>query len=331
MAEGGGRSTRWLWGVLVVAVIAVLAVSWRVWQKAPDVMTVGVVQPLQHVAVDDITRGIEQGVTGTGYRVLVKNANGDKTAIPQIVAGYKDARVDIYVPIFTATAQTVKSLVGSTPVVFAAVTDPVAAGLLSDARKPEGNITGVSDLWPIASQLDLIRELMPGATRIGIVFDPGDPSSSVTMPLLREEASSRGFELVERPVHAPGEITQSLDALTGKIDLLYTANDVTVTAAFPALVQYAIRHRVPLFAGDYSSVERGAIASIGQDYYNVGVRAGEMIRLVAEGRPISSIPVAYTTGGDLYVNSAAAKEMGLALPPDVIQKAKTVYKEISLQ
>lgn len=173
-------------GIIVIAlVIALLLVA-----KGPSSKTVvGIIEPLQHVAVTDITNGVRAGLGEYADKVdiLVENANRDNSQLAQIIANYRDQDVSVYVPIFTNTAQTVKASIADRPVVFAAVTDPMSAHLLNDPQRPEGNITGVSDLWPIGANLDLIRSILPDKDTIGIVFDPGDPSSAATMPLLQDE------------------------------------------------------------------------------------------------------------------------------------------------
>jgi putative ABC transport system substrate-binding protein len=151
----------------------------------------------------------------------------------------------------------------------------------------------------------------------------------VTLPILQREAALRGFSVVLKPVHDANEIGQVLSTLAGKADLIYTANDVTVTAGLPAIVNFCIKHKVPFFAGDYSSVERGAIGTIGQNYYAVGIEAAKLLGAVLEGKSTSDLPVAYTTGGDLYINTQAAKLMGVELPASLINEAKQVYDSIS--
>jgi putative ABC transport system substrate-binding protein len=297
--------------------------------KSETKTLVGVIEPMQHVAVSDITNGIRAGLASKEFTVVVANANGEKTAIPQIIANFKDQGVQVYVPIFTGTTQTVLSSVSDKPIVFAAVTDPVAARLLQNPNHPEGHVTGVSDLWPIASQLDLIRTILPRARIIGVVQDPGDPSSAVTLPILQKEAAARGFQVLVKPIHDTSEIGQSLAGMSGMVDLIYTANDVTVTAVLPAIVSFCIQHKIPFFAGDYSSVERGAIASIGQNYYTVGLSTANLVKAIRQGKKVSALPIAYTIGGDIYVNRQAAKLMGVDLPHQVIAQAKQVYDVIS--
>lgn len=143
------------------------------------------------------------------------------------------------------------------------------------------------------------------------------------------ECSQHGFTLITKPVSSSTDILQSLSSLNGKIDILFTANDVTVTAAFPALVTFSIQNKIPLFAGDYSSVKRGAIGAVGQNYYNVGVDAGRIVGLLLDGKPVSEIPVSYTTGGDIYLNRYAASQMGVTLPDSILKEAKEVYESIS--
>jgi putative ABC transport system substrate-binding protein len=318
--------------VVVLAVVAVL-IGLVVFLNRPrggDKRIIGVIEPMEHVAISDVTRGIKEGLAGRqDLEVRVMNASGDATTTVQIIDKYRDGGVAIYVPIFTKTAQAVKSKIGDKPIVFAAVTDPVAAGLLKDADAPEGNVTGVSDLWPIGPNMDLIRQILPQAKTMGMVYDPGDASSSVTVPLITKEAEAHGFKLELRPVHSSNEVAQSLASLEGKVDLLFTANDVTVTATFPALVEFAIQKKLPLFAADYSSVQRGAICAIGQNYYTVGTEAAKLIASVVDGQKISSLPIRYTKGGDIYINAKAAELMGVQVPKDLLAKAKATYTDIS--
>ncbi len=324
---------KYIWiGLVLVVVLAALGVVVTLYGPRSDSRTlIGVIEPMQHIAVSDITNGIKDGLgkDSKAVVVLVANANGEKTTIPQIVASFKDKGVQVYVPIFTGTAQAVVNMVPDHDIIFAAVTDPVSAHLLQNPNHPEGHITGVSDLWPVASQLDLIRTILPRAKVIGVVQDPGDPSSAVTMPILQREAALRGYQVLVKPVHATSEIGQALAALTGKVDLIYTANDVTVTSGLPAIVNFCIEQKIPFFAGDYSSVQRGAIAAIGQNYHSVGLETARLVREIRQGKKISELPVAYTSGGDVYVNRLAAKLMGVELPASVIKQAKQVYDVIS--
>ena len=151
----------------------------------------------------------------------------------------------------------------------------------------------------------------------------------MTLPLIRAQAKQKVFELVEKPVNSVTEVAQALPILKGKVDCLFTANDVTVTKAFPALVAYAIENKIPLFAGDYSSVQRGAIGAIGQNYYNVGREAAKLIVAIADGTKVSQLPVRYTEGGDLYLNAAAADKMGVTLTDTLRKKAKVTYTKIT--
>lgn len=293
-------------------------------------ISVGVIEPMKHIAIDDIARGIKDGLGSSGkeFQIHVKNANNDVTTIPQIIESFKDQGIDIFVPIFTKTTQIVKTNVLDKPVVFAAVTDPVESGILQNPDSPQANITGVSDLWPIGSQLELIRKVLPNSKRIGMIYDPGDASSSVTLPLISKEAKVQGFELELRPIYSTNEIAQSLSSLLGQVDIIFTANDVTVTAGFPALVDFAIKNKIPLFAGDYSSVQRGAVCTIGQNYYNVGLEASKLILAVSEGEKISSLSLRYVKGGDIYINSKAAELMGVEIPKEISLKATQIYQKI---
>jgi putative ABC transport system substrate-binding protein len=321
------------WGSVILAAVVLLIILTLV-RKHPSSDTrtvVGVIEPMQHIAVSDITRGLRDGLADNSrsYNILVANANGDQTTIPQIVGNFEARGVQVYVPIFTSTAQAVATLVTTRLIVFAAVTDPISAHLLQNADHPNGRITGVSDLWPIGAQLDVVRTLLPSAKTIGLLHDPGDPSSAVTLPIVERAAAARKFRILAIPVHAATEIQQALSTSIGNADVIYTANDVTVTSGLPAVVSFCIRHQIPFFAGDYSSVERGAIAAIGQNYYAVGLETAKIIGAIRLGKKTSEIPVTYTSGGDLYINRRAAKLMGVELPASLIAHARQVYDQIS--
>jgi ABC-type uncharacterized transport system, periplasmic component len=315
-------------GLIVLVLAAAILILNR---HTTNGVKVGIIEPMAHMAISDITRGIQDGLIEDGnleFIVEVKNANGDLSTVPQIIEQYKDTGVNIFVPIFTGSAQATKNTVGDKPIVFVAVTDPVAAGLLQNPKSPEGNVTGVSDLWPVGAQFALIRQILPEASRMGILFDPNDPNSESTMLLIREHAKASGFELLEKPVHSTTEVAEALPLFKGKVDCLFTANDVTVTKSFAALVAYAIENKIPLFAGDYSSVQRGAIAAVGQDYYDVGRTAAKMIVAISQGDQIANQPMQYTQGGDLHLNLAAAQKMGVNIPDIVRLKAKQTYETI---
>lgn len=316
----------------VLAVVGLASIIFYLNRQPQRDINIGIIEPMVHQAVSDVTQGIQDGLNAEGAKkivVTVKNANGDSSVIPQIIANYRDAGVRIFVPIFTGTAQATKKAVNNNLIVFAAVTDPVAAGLVSNPKAPEGNVTGVSDLWPIVAQFDLIRKILPNASRMGIVFDPNDPSSAVTMPMVREHAKIKGFDILEKSAHSISEVAGALPFFKGKVDFIFTANDVTITQSFPALVAYCIENKIPLFAGDYSSVQRGAIAAVGQNYYNVGKEAAKLITAIDRGEPIKSLPVRYIQGGDLHLNLEAAEKMGVTIPDEVRNMAKQTYTAIT--
>jgi putative ABC transport system substrate-binding protein len=316
-------------GILIIT--AIFSIFFFPKKNISGIVKVGIIEPLNHIAVSDITKGIKDSLSNSTlkFQVIVKNASNDISLIPQILDDFKSQGIDIYVPIFSKTAQITKNSIHDKPIIFAAVTDPVAAGVLKSPDSSSENITGVSDLWPISNEFALIKEILPNARVVGIVFDPSDVSSSVTIPLIQKEVKERGLELILRPIHSTNEMAQSLSSLPTNIDLLFTANDVTVTAAFPALVGFSIRKHIPLFAGDYSSVERGAIAAVGQNYYIVGTEVADIIKTIRNGESINKIPVRYTKGGDVFLNIKAAELMGVKLPQSVVNNAKNIYKEIN--
>ena len=158
------------------------------------------------------------------------------------------------VPISTPSAQTVVAATKDIPVVFTAVTDPVAAKLVASLEKPGGNVTGMSDLSPIGKHLDLVKEIMPAARTLGVIYNPGEANSIVLVELLRKEAPARGLAVKEAAAPKSSDVLSAAQSLVGAVDAIYVPTDNTVVTALEAIVRVGTENRLPVFAGDTDSV-----------------------------------------------------------------------------
>lgn len=229
-------------------------------------------------------------------------------------------------PISTPSAQAVVAATKDIPVVFTAVTDPVGAELVKDAKMPGGNVTGVSDLSPLADHLALIKEVTPGAMRVGVIFNPGEANSVSLINKLKELAGPAGYTIVEASATKTADVQQAARSLVGKVDVIYIPTDNTVVSALEAAVQVAEQNGIPLYAGDTDSVPRGAIAAIGFNYYDIGLQTANIVAKVLKGENPGSIPVMQAQGTNLVVNPGAAKKMGVTIPDAVVKRANTVVQ-----
>ena len=293
-----------------------------------DVPFVAVSQFVEHPSLNAVQEGIKDGLAEAGYeagetlRWDLQSAQANPATAAQIADKYAGARLDVIVAIATPSAQATVAKVRNTPVIFSAVTDPVAAKLVDNPERPGGNVTGVSDLSPVKQHLDLIKEILPDADTIGVIYSAGEDNSVSLVKLVKENASEAGFnEVKEATVSSSSEVATAARSLVGEVDAIYIPTDNTVISALESVVQVGQENKLPVFSGDTDSVERGAIASIGFNYYDIGVQTGEMVVKVLKGARPGDIPVEFAKVLQLYVNPAAAESMGVVLPESVTSRA----------
>lgn len=294
---------------------------------------VAVTQIVKHPFWNAVRDGIKDSLAEAGYkdgetlRWEWRSAKGNPATAAQIAKKYARANPDVIIAIAPLSAQTIVASVKTTPVIFSAVADPVSANLVRDARRPDGNVTGVSDLSPIEQQLALIQEILPEASVLGILYGAEEEDSIKLVDLGKALALAQGFtEVKEAIVSEPVEAANIARSLVGTVDAIYVPADSTVTPALASVVQVGRDNDMPIFAGDVSGVERGAIASIGFNYYDIGRQTGDMVSKVLQGSRPSDLPVEYINVVQLAVNPASAAEMGVTLPETVIERADRIVR-----
>lgn len=295
--------------------------------------TIGINKFVDHPLLDDVIRGIQDELGSQGFKkengtkIIVQNAAGDTNIALQINKQFIDRKVSILVPVATPAAQSAVKLTKTIPIVFGAITDPVEAGLADSLDKPGGNKTGTSDQWPYRAQMELIRQLVPKAKTIGLVFNPGESNSQASLKHIRPALEALGFKIVEVPVSNTAEVYGAVQSLVGRCDVILVPADNTVTSAFDSVVKVANENRIPLFAGNIPDVEKGAIATYGVNYYQVGRATGKLVaKILKEKANPGQIPVVRETNADLVINLKAAEKQGVTVPEELISKAARVIK-----
>lgn len=298
--------------------------------QAEEPRVVAITQIVEHPALDAAHEGIKDELAERGYRdgenlkLMHESAQGNSAIASQIARKFVGESPDVIVAIATPSAQTVASAARNIPVVFSAVTDPVSAKLVKSWDKPGANITGVSDMLPIDKHLDMIQRVMPDAKRIGTVYNPGEANAAALVELLEERLAARDMELVKGAATKTSEVLGAARSLVGKVDAIYLTTDNTVISAAEAVISVGERSDIPVFAADTATVERGAVAAMGFNYYKHGRQTGAMVARILEGAGTADMPVEVMEELDLYVNPAAAERMGITLPDDVIKDATKV-------
>ncbi|GLS23170.1 ABC transporter substrate-binding protein [Labrys miyagiensis] len=297
---------------------------------AADKVTVAVTSIVEHPALNAARDGVKKALADAGYKegdnlvFQFETAQGNPATAAQIAQKYVGENPNVIVPIATPSAQAVVAATQDIPVVFTAVTDPVSAQLVKDPAHPGGNVTGVSDMSPLADHLKLIKQIVPGVKNIGVPYNPGESNSAVLLAALKKMAPDYGVEIVEAPATKSSDVQAAAQSLIGKVDVIYVPTDNTIVSALEAVIGVGTDNKIPVFSGDTDSVNRGTIASVGFDYFDVGVLTGKTVVRILKGEKPGDIAVQNPTGTDLFVNTKAAAAMGVTIPQDLIAKAKKV-------
>ncbi|WP_343561593.1 ABC transporter substrate-binding protein [Kiloniella sp. b19] len=299
--------------------------------SAADV-TVATTAIVEHPALDAVRDGVKDELAEAGFvegknlTFLYESAQGNPGTAAQIARDYVGKAPNVIVPIATPSAQAVVAATKEIPVVFSAVTDPVAAKLVPSAEASGTNVTGVSDLSPIGKHVDLVLQLNPSTKTIGVPFNPGEANSVVLLDLVKKHAAEKGIAVVEAPATKSSEVLQAAQSLIGKADSIYVPTDNTIISAFEAVAKVGVDNRIPVFAGDTDSVKRGAVAALGFDYYDVGRQTGKIVVEILNGKSAGDIAFQGVSKTNLFVNPAMAEKMGLSLSQDVIDSAQEVIQ-----
>lgn len=298
--------------------------------KAEDV-TVAVTAIVEHPALDAARDGIKEALAEAGYKdgenlkFVYESAQGNPGTAAQIARQFVGDAPTVIVPISTPSAQAVVAATRDIPVVFTAVSDPLGAQLVKDMEKPGGNVTGLSDMSPVADHVALIKEITPNAKSIGFIYNSAEANSVSTLAALKAEAEKAGLTVVESVATKSAEVQGATRALVGRADVIYIPTDNTIVSAFEAAVGVAEEAKIPLYAGDTDSVSRGALAALGFNYFDVGKQTGEVVARVLKGEKPGDIAVRVAAGTDLVINKAAAAKMGVTFPESVTKRAtKTI-------
>ncbi|TWH00638.1 putative ABC transport system substrate-binding protein [Mesorhizobium sp. J18] len=315
--------------ILLLALAASVAISLPV--QAADV-TVAVTAIVEHPALDATRDGVKDALEEAGYKdgeglsFVYQSAQGNAATAAQIARQFVGQAPDVIVPISTPSAQAVVSATRDIPVVFTAVSDPVGAQLVKDMENPGGNVTGISDMSPVGDHVALIKEILPEAKTIGFLYNSGEANSVSLLDAFKEAAAAAGVSVVESAATKSAEVQGAARALVGRADAIYVPTDNTIISALEGAVSVAEEAKLPLFTADTDSVDRGSIAALGFNYYDVGKQTGEVVVQVLKGENPGEIPVKVAAGTDLVVNKGAAERMGVTLPEAVLSRATKVVE-----
>lgn len=320
----------------ILAALALLVIGILVYQSLgrqkqkssqSDTFKVGVLQYVSHNALDEIYRGIKDGMKEEGYsgkkiKIDFMNAEGDQSKVQTMSQTLVNHKNDVLIGIATPAAQGLASATKDIPIVMGAVTDPVGAKLVKNLKKPDGNVTGVSDKTPIKAQVDLVKTLTPKVKTIGVIYSSSEDNSKSQVAEFKKTAEKKGYKVLEYSVPSTNEIATTMNVMLEKADTVWIPLDNTIASAFPTVVSAAKAAKKPVYPSVDTMVNEGGLASVVVDQYELGVATGKMAVKLFEGEKVSELPVNIFDKGTPVVNKKVAKELGVTIPSDVLKKEK---------
>ena len=313
--------------ILILALTLACTALFPVLAQAEPIR-VAVVQPLTHTSLNQIRDTIiaELENSGLGFEIVTRNAEGDSSSLSTILENVKNDGVDILVPIATNTAQSAKMVFEDTgiPVVFAAVSDPVAAGLTGDDC---GFITGVSNNIPAAEIVKLISDFQPEYKKIGFLYTSSETNSVSTINAAKAYCDGNGIAYEEVSISNLSELQTAAETLISKgVVALYTGNDNSIASAMSTYIDVAYEYGVPVYCGADSMVADGGFATIGVDYVQLGKQVAQIVIRLAQGEYPEDIPYEILSDYARFVNLQAADRVGMPISDDILASYRVLVE-----
>ena len=317
----------------LLCMLAILALLAPLATAEAKTYNISVNQFVEHPALDAVLKGFqdylkEQNVSAN---FNVHNAQANMATANQIgnqIMGEKpDLILAIATPSAQACAQALKKAphMQKTPMLFTAVTDPLAAGLVKDLISPGSNITGVSDMLPLGQHMAMVKEFIPQLKKLGVMYNSGETNSRSSVKLIKEVAAEMNFEVIDATVSKTSEVYQAAKSLVGRVDAVFVPTDNTVVESLESAIKVFTQSKLPLFCADVDSVRRGAVAAMGFDYYKHGRQTGAMALRVFKGASPATTPVETQKELQLHINLEYAPQMGVMVSDAMKAKADKTY------
>lgn len=299
-------------------------------EKETSKKKVGIIQLIQHDALDQANKGFIDGLAEKGYKdgenieIEQQNASGKQDTAQQIAGQFVSAKKDLIFAIATPTAQACYNATKDIPIVFSAVTNPVNDGLAKDWKSSDCNTTGTSDMANIDEQLALLKEVLPNAKTLGVVYTTSETNSVNQVNELELLAAKYNLKIKKIGVANINEINQVLSNAMGDIDVLYAPTDNNVAASYELVAQIALKANKPVIGAEPAVVEKGGLLSKGIDYYELGKMAGYKAAEILDGKNPQDIEIETMKELAITVNTDVAKKLGITIPQNILDSAKKV-------
>lgn len=291
---------------------------------------IGIIQYTAHPALDAARDGFIAKLEELGYKdgenctIDIQNAQADQSNLKTISQKFVNDGKNLILAIATPAAQSIAAETSDIPILITAVTDPAASGLVNDNNAPGTNVSGTSDLTPVKEQIALLKQVLPDAKKIAIMYCSGEQNSVIQADMAKEAAAENGLEATDLTVSNTNDVAQVTESAIGKYDAIYIPTDNILASAMPLVTSITNPKGLPVFVGEQGMVEGGGLASVGINYTSLGEATGKMAADILGGADISTMPIQYDNNPELIINKTAADELGITFPDEVLANAKVV-------
>ncbi len=288
---------------------------------------VGILQLMTHGSLDEAREGMKDYLKEHGYvegenvEYIYQNPEGDQSNLSTMADSLINSDCDVIVAIATSPAQVLMQTNVDTPIVGTAITDYVGSGLVESDENPGGYITGVSDYFSSDKQVELIKELVDGVKKVGVLYTSSETNSEIQANEMASALENAGIEAVVKTTPDKNSTSESISALASEnVQAIYIPTDNNLAASMGSVLQSVEEYGLPVVVGATAMVSDGGLANVGVDYYNIGQLTGELVVKILQGSNPGELPIVYQSEGAINYNSKVAERIGYEIPASIIEK-----------
>lgn len=293
-------------------------------------MKVGVVQIVQHPALDESNKGFVDALNESGLKDKIEidqqNAQGDQSNLRSIANRFVSGDYKLIAAISTPAAQAMANATNKIPIICTAIADFENAKLMKSEKQPDSNVTGTHDRGLLDKQVALIKEIQPNIKKLGIIYNSSEINSVIQAQKLKDACKPLGIDVIELTVNSVNDVQQVAEGfLGGKVDAIFVPTDNIIASSIPTLMAVANKEKIPVYGAEQGHVKSGVLASESISFYDIGHRAGEMAAEILKGnKTVKDFPVEGADKSKLYINKNEMDTLGIKIPQSVLDRAEMV-------
>lgn len=295
--------------------------------KNTSQIKIGVLQLIEHNALDSAYKGFVDGLKEAGYEdgkniiIDYQNAQGEQANCITIGQKFINDKSDLILAIATPAAQAIANMTKDIPILITAVTDPADSKLVADNNAPGGNVTGTSDLTPVEAQIELLKEIIPNVKTVGLLYCSSEQNSVFQINIAKKKLDAMGIKYIDIAISNLNEIQQVIQNVIGKVEAIYTPTDNMIANGMATVALMTEPAKIPVICGEGGMTMLGGIATYGINYYELGkLTSTQAVSILKGDKKTSEMPIEYLQKFDLVVNTNMIESIGLTIPESLYNK-----------